>query len=50
MSQRWLFCLHCYRDRIFEWVYKNHGAFSGGHEDWHCTVCSECRYEPARTH
>ncbi len=48
--QSWLFCNRCYRDQIFAFVYKNHGLFSGGHEDWRCTVCGDCNYGPARNH
>jgi hypothetical protein len=48
--QMWLFCNHCYADQIFSYVYKNHGVFSGGHEDWHCSRCGGCNYGPARKH
>lgn len=48
--QCWMFCTHCYRDQIFAYVYKSHGIFGGGHEDWHCSVCGGCKYEPARNH
>jgi hypothetical protein len=49
-SQAWLFCKHCYSDRVFAYVYKSHGIFGGGHEDWHCLTCGGCNYEPARKH
>lgn len=50
MAQQWFFCKRCYRDQIFELVYKSHGLLSGGHRDWHCTVCGDCAYDPARSH
>lgn len=49
-SQRWFWCKHCSRDRIFEWVYKSHGLFGGGHREWHCTTCGGCDYDTARQH
>lgn len=49
-KQQWLFCKSCYKDRIFELIYKTHGIFGGGHEDWHCTHCGNCDYGPAREH
>lgn len=49
MQQKWLFCLSCYRDQIFEYVYKDHGLFSGGHTEWHCITCGGCSYEPSRS-
>ncbi len=51
MAKRmWLFCLNCFDDRIFNLEYRSHGWMQGGHEDWHCTHCHECRYEVARRH
>jgi hypothetical protein len=47
---KWLFCKQCWQDRLFEWIYKDHGLFSGGHEEWHCTVCGGCDYEGAQSH
>ena len=49
-NQMWLFCLHCYEDRMFVKEYRSHGLFGGGHEDWHCSHCHDCRYEAARKH
>ena len=50
MPQKWFFCLACYADRIFEYIYKDHGLLSGGHTEWHCTTCGACRYDVARGH
>jgi hypothetical protein len=50
MSGTWLFCKVCYRDQVFERKYRDHGILSGGHTDWHCISCNECKYEPARSH
>jgi hypothetical protein len=47
-QQQWFFCLTCYKDQIFQHIYKSHGMFSGGHTDWHCSVCNDCRYDVAR--
>jgi len=49
-EQKWFFCKSCWKDRIFEWVYKSHGIFSGGHSEWHCTSCGSCDYDTAREH
>lgn len=50
MAQRWFHCKNCGKDCIFEWVWKDHGLFSGGHTEWHCTVCGSCNYDTAREH
>lgn len=50
MAQKWFYCRSCGRDRIMELVYKDHGLFSGGHKDWHCTTCGSCKYDTARNH
>ncbi|MBV6396880.1 MAG: hypothetical protein HFACDABA_02482 [Anaerolineales bacterium] len=49
MAQQWYFCKHCWKDRIFEWIYKSHGIM-GGHNEWHCTTCGGCDYDTAREH
>lgn len=48
MAQQWFFCKYCWKDRIFEWIYKVHPI--GGHEEWHCTTCGGCDYDTAREH
>ena len=49
-QQQVLFCKsnQCYTNRVFEYRFRNHGIFSGVHTDWHCPVCDECNYGPAR--
>lgn len=40
-----LWCKNCYQETVFEWIFKDHGLFTGNHTDWHCINCRKCDYE-----
>jgi len=42
----WFYCKHCSINRRFEYIFRRHGLFGGGHEDWHCVTCGGCDYRP----